>query len=1095
MEDELALLRDRIATHEKREEQLMSDIVQIQKKFEFSKKNIDRWKHAVEGDVRPGSHYRKEIVMLKQELDKRHDDIRDREITIENLMAGNHPNHSFLVERAVSQQASVRSSLLDELVEDPRPREMERLLSENSTYAHQIRKQDEEVSRLRKKLAEWEKDRVDMKLKITSYEKNGSRIAEDNRISPTNSERKVVTSFSSAPFNPFELAGGQPSIKCNFDSTSNSSECGDSIRSTKRAMELHNELNKMTKERNSYRQKLEQSQNEAKRLRRELHGEKLQSRKNNDELVSKLNEAKLSSSSLKHQEDKIREMNVIIGRHKAEICERDSIIFELEKMSQLPQGNGMNLPVQQREIRELKKALDESLVELETAAGAMAEQRETIKGLKTALRAKEDNDLEIRLEITKQALRKKDAEIEELALTVESGKQKVVSRDNEIKGLKETIQSWKDRYVGLQKDVVEKENEFDWLKSSTLEHRDNLVKEERGQGNDDNPHLFNRLEEENKLLMQKIFHQTNQLQKADKILFEKELEQCRLKTLVKEMQSKIDSVEDLEVGVLSKSAQEDGFHRNDIGTERSEGDAVAMNLEASGDDPVLNLQHRIESISAQAKDQQYEMDLLVKNFAQLGVSNSALEQKCNSFERSIKLYTDESLRLYNALVRENVEFEPLTKYTKIILDTLGCSLNNRETSNPIIDELENSRLDLIDGLKHILDERKVYTKKISDLELDLGETQYELANILDTKEESKMESFHAERLEKEELARHRDVLLVKVQTIQKDLKVMEDKNEHFENTIRVQAASIKALSEQVEGKDAKITELGKDSLISENSDLKVKNAHNMERVNILGLEVEELKQEVSALSGTKESLGEEVAYLTDRLEKMREVNSNLEEKYNPDAVKMKDQRIHDLERTLHAQEGTVHTLRSELSQVQQSIRNVSEQRRENIDELEQELLESKSIAMSKDRECINLKVKLDECKIKYENEIERLNNESYFLSTKKDMEENNMMSVAKQRLEQLKDVNIELKEDNVKLNSDLEQALTKIQTMEAENIMAVEMERECATLKKKLADLLDKDGRTAKQNSQVIDNTNGNKGNKKKTEKGRRTKLMGWGKS
>jgi chromosome segregation ATPase len=857
IEDELALLRDLITTHEKREEQLKNDIVQIQENLEFSKKNINRWKYAVHGDVRPGSHYRQEIVLLKEELDKKQDDIRDRDITIETLMAGNHPSHSFHLDPPVSQQASAGTSLLNELLDETsdgfRLREMERALSENSSYGRQLRVKDEEVDQLGVQSDEWE--------------------------------------------NPFQVAANQASSGSQFESGSNLSDRSDSKRSSTRTIELNKELNKMMKERNSFRHKLEESQSEADNLREELYDVKL--------YLSNLNGGKFDpASALKHYEDKIHGMDFIIGMQKAELSERDLVISELEKSTQVLLGNEMDPPNRDSEISDLKKALNESLLELENAAEVMSEQRQTIEDLKKASGAKDEKNSRLKhilqeeketLDMTRRDMMRKDAKIKELGLTIKKYERDEEVKDNEIKSLQQTMTFWKDRDANMQKECVKKQTEVDEL---------------------------------------------------------------------------------------------------------------------------------------------------------------------------------------SKLVGLNMEREKLAS-------------------------------DLI----------------------------------------SKTKLLRFERGEKVDVTRQRDVLLTKLKSMQDDLTEMEKKNELLEKKIKVQASSLKSLAGEVEVKDEKIEELGKEILvnnivISEHSELKEKNTRNTNRVDQLMLEVQDLQQQISNLRGEKESLlsskmsleetkksenelaesyenqiavltmnkdvtintlrndlsasrtrsAKEVARLTTELSRMQEVS---------DSVQMKDQTIQALERTLHAQEETVNSLRTELRQVQRSIQSTSQQRRTEVEELQTELIETKSNALDKDRKYISLKAKLDDCRMEYEKEtkalsqeIVRLNNESSRSGSKKDLQNTTLMLSAKRRLEQLKVVNIELKDENLKLETDLEQALAKIQTMKAENEDTVDVKKECTSLKKRVADLerlLNKNDGAAKRSLRVTGSVKQGKG--KSTEKGTKTKLKGWGKS
>ncbi len=1083
----------------------MNDIAYIQQKLDVSKKNTDRWRQAVDGDVRPGNHYRKEIVLLKQEIDKKDDDIRDREITIENLMAGNHPSHAYLFEE--SQQTSICSSILDESGDNPQARELERLLSEHAECAHKLRMQEEENNRLRGIMADREKEHIAMKHKIATYEKNNSR---------------------SAQFDPFQMTDGQRSLKCDAVSACNLSDRSESIRTTKRVMELHNELNKVIKERNSYRHELEVCQSEAMLLRKQLTDAKSNSR---NELVSKLNEVKIA----------------LYNSGPKEVSFASTIANSDQEVGQSSQNS---------EIAELRKALEDSLAELEMAAEVTMEQRRTIQELKSASKAKEADYLKLQqslqvesesLEITKSYLRKKDSEIEQLERNVkklESSEKAILFKDNEINDLKQTMTFWKDRYADLQKEMAEKEIEIDRLKISALEIRDNVDEESKDEGS----HLFRGLKEENELLTSKTRHQTIQLQKADKILFEKELEKSKLKTLLREMQSQLDSGNMGESQANYNALRDHNLEFIDSLSSESG--------EKKDDDTVLLLQNRIETLTTQANDQQFEMDILVKNYAQLGVSHRELEDKSKSFESDAKFFTDEILKLYNDLEQNKCEMQPLNIFIEILLNRKPGDI-----SSAALEKLECTRFELVDRLKNITQERNEFNKEITSLQQDMEQQGNELAKFLSA-ETGPSETdllLDAERNEKEEITRQRNIIFLKLKATREDLKEIQEKKARLEKTLMSQASTLQSLSHEVEEKDAKIARLGKgaainNTLMSENADLREKNASHAEKVNILHLEIEELKQELSFYSRTNESVStlkmqlegaktagnnlaqtyegriadlttskdatinalrkelntsesqsaEKIAHLKDQLTKLREANNEMDSRL----LKIKDERISALEQTLHVQEETVETLRSDLRQAQAKIEYPSEQHRKELEKLEQELMESKYIALSKDRECLLLKDKLDKCKIEHqteteylEKEIERLNNDESSLSgSENDHEEQaNMMIAAKQRLEQLKVVNTELKEDNEKLGSRLEQALAKIQSIEDGAKRDVfKMETECATLKKKVADLegvLDKIGSATKRKSKLtVVKTVYQQGKGKKDEKSTKSKVRGWGK-
>jgi len=587
-EDEVVLLRRRVDAHERREEQLNTDAVRIRKELERSKENVLRWKVAVHGDVRPGSHYRKEIVLLKQELDKKDDIIQEREITIDNLMAGNHPSHLFLVQHPESFETSVCSSLVDDVAESPPAREMERLLLENSKYIHRLRERDEEVNEIRKKMAALEQESIGAKQKeeFRTTEKivRVERLEQTKDTGFTNrnplfppevihsrkrnkdlsSGRTAASSDSSSSsisFNPFQLTDKQVSSTCQLELANRSSNHSDSIRMTKRIMELHNDLSKSRKEVGSFRYKLEQSHDETKQLRSEL-------------------------SNTRSQSEKIK--NMISELNKTKIALHDSEV----------------------EIGELKKALDESLVELENASGVVTEQRQTIHDLRKQSNATEKDYLQVQrflrvetenLEDARRELVKKELNIKELNISksendskmsdiIESFKNKMERKENEIEHLQQDILSSEVRNNDTQTKLVEKETEISEMTLLIKELCSDLEREqnERVEWKDCRANLQEIWVKKHEDLLQKMHRQNIQLHNTDKILLEKEVEKGRLKTLLEELRSKLDVFETEQVALKTKIIKEK--------------DAVIFDLQATRDELECSLKTRLTDQDTMVED-------------------------------------------------------------------------------------------------------------------------------------------------------------------------------------------------------------------------------------------------------------------------------------------------------------------------------------------------------------------------------------------------------------------------------------------------------------------------------------------------------------
>jgi len=489
--------------------------------------------------------------------------------------------------------------------------------------------------------------------------------------------------------------------------------------------------------------------------------------------------------------------------------------------------------------------------------------------------------------------------------------------------------------------------------------------------------------------------------------------------------------------------------------------------------------------------------------------NEITEQKCQSLDKDTSNFAGEILRLREILIGENCDIVPLTNYLKMLLDIHTGTGNDATIENTKIYELERARYELVNEFNSLLESSRVLHKK----ERHLNEKANEPSNRLKIKEEnqslmkiitSMTETSRAELQENDDMCD----LISELKIVRNDMEGTEKHELCLEKKIILQSSFLEKLSDSVKAKTAKIADLQKEivqsqDLMLENSVLRkqnecIKKTFDELSIEVLSLnkkfnnltianeDILSLKNELEALkksenekvtayerqlssltmnkdvtidtlrkdlAASRSRSAEEVACLTHELSKMRELNSDLESHCNADAMRTKEQRINVLEHTLYAQEKTVESLRSELHQVQVSMRDVTEQRRRDLEELQKELIESKSRAMNQDREYTCLKLKLDECKMEYEKEIERLKQESPLSKAMSDLEDTNIMLDVKQRLEQLKVVNIELKEENIKLGAKLERALINIQGLEAENDIASEMEKEYANVRKQLKDL------------------------------------------
>jgi chromosome segregation ATPase len=210
------------------------------------------------------------------------------------------------------------------------------------------------------------------------------------------------------------------------------------------------------------------------------------------------------------------------------------------------------------------------------------------------------------------------------------------------------------------------------------------------------------------------------------------------------------------------------------------------------------------------------------------------------------------------------------------------------------------------------------------------------------------------------------------------------------------------------------------------------------------------------LAAARSRSAEQIASLTNELSNVQEQNRQLEQQCNAESIRLRDQRIFALEHTLLAQEMTVDCLRVELEQLQLSTSSTAEQRRQEIEYLQQELMDNQSNLQKRVRECSGLKVQLEDCILRYDTDVAHLKREIENVSATKrtrDFCQSSLMSEVKSRLEHLKNTNVELKDQNTQLVARLELASERANSIGSEKEVMAEMEEECADLRKQVKEL------------------------------------------
>jgi chromosome segregation ATPase len=201
------------------------------------------------------------------------------------------------------------------------------------------------------------------------------------------------------------------------------------------------------------------------------------------------------------------------------------------------------------------------------------------------------------------------------------------------------------------------------------------------------------------------------------------------------------------------------------------------------------------------------------------------------------------------------------------------------------------------------------------------------------------------------------------------------------------------------------------------------------RISLLTLDkditIDKLRKELVI---EKESTAEEMDGLATQLKSYQVQISELQEEMT-EQIEQREARIYALEATLTAQEQLVNNMRTEMDHLQNSMENSVARRKDENDEMQQELLVMTATAAKHEREITSLKVEMDAKVMEYQSTITKLEQKIVLLEKSpielrnaQDLQMELRVKEVKDRLEKLKWRNTSLKEENINLRERLEKA-------------------------------------------------------------------------
>jgi chromosome segregation ATPase len=642
--------------------------------------------------------------------------------------------------------------------------------------------------------------------------------------------------------------------------------------------------------------------------------------------------------------------------------------------------------------------------------------------------------------------------------------------------------------IKLKQDILAKDGEI----ADLLESKDGLSYE------------INRLQRSLQLLAEEntTRHETSQIHSGEVAKLREELYEIKQQMIEKD--AIIESMEQIQAGMSKKATElQQSILSEKATTSQLKEDLKSHKMDLVRLHAVLENRNKDlesiglikESLEENLKKYQEECTLKDRSIAQVEESaknealqaRNELQDKINTLEEQIQCIKNHLESRTRDLVSTRHQLIQQDETIEQIREEITKKDNTIKELHEIKDTSAYNLCEYQEQIKSVTSENKRLKDDIQNLQNELTQFRQDLQEKINTiesldgikeKMDEALEWAMTERKLRESVERkHNDIDRLN----KKKLETLEAENQSMN-------ATVDKLRKDNTDKSSKFSQLEKE--LQSLKEVQTKNGMLQIEVEQLNRQISELKdssyhssdsetvqayeRQMSALTmnnnvtidtlrkdlaSARARSAEEVARLTNELSKMQEENEELKKQCNADAIRMRDQHIYALEHTLVAQEKTVDSLRAELHHLQNSMTDAAEQRRNDLQDLQEEILDSQSKLLQQDRECAALKVQLDDCKARYDSDVEKLQKEIDKLKKSPSAErsfefhQENLMLEVKKRLEQLKETNIELKEQNVKLAARLEKASMKVKAIEAEKDIATEMEEECADLRRQVKEL------------------------------------------
>uniref|UniRef100_A0A7S1D9Y8 Uncharacterized protein n=1 Tax=Cyclophora tenuis TaxID=216820 RepID=A0A7S1D9Y8_CYCTE len=218
--------------------------------------------------------------------------------------------------------------------------------------------------------------------------------------------------------------------------------------------------------------------------------------------------------------------------------------------------------------------------------------------------------------------------------------------------------------------------------------------------------------------------------------------------------------------------------------------------------------------------------------------------------------------------------------------------------------------------------------------------------------------------------------------------------------------------------------------------------------------IDGLRKELAEL---KAKSSEGTAEMRTKMNHLEMENKDLRDELDA-KLQLKNTKIHALEQTLGAQEQLIDNMRSEMDHLQSTMERTSLSRRAEIEEMQQEMIDTSAQSQRQDREITALKMALEESRLDHKSEVSKLKGtisslERSPLERDVNSQNSDRLSEVKERLENLKWRNTSLHEENLKLRGRLEKAEGDAKASKNDKYRTLALEEEVNQLRSRVLEL------------------------------------------